>query len=70
MITRHNQQRDAADNVLQFRRDLRAPLCAQCHIPMALMRAVPDIKEPRALRVTYRCAGCGLIEQFSETGRE
>jgi hypothetical protein len=70
MITRHNQ-RDVSDNVLQFRRDLKqAPLRARCNIPMVVMGGEPEVKEPRALRVTYRCAECGLIEQFKQTGRE
>jgi hypothetical protein len=53
-----------ADNVVQFPRELKlAPSCAQCNIPMVVMRGEPEPNEPAAISVTYRCAQCGLIER-------
>jgi hypothetical protein len=55
---------EQADNVVQFPRDLKlAPPCAQCHIPMVVVRGEPEPNEPAAISVTYRCAQCGLIER-------
>ena len=55
---------EQAHNVVQFPRALKpAPLCAQCSIPMAVIRAKPEPNEPAAIAVTYRRAQCGLIER-------
>jgi RNase P subunit RPR2 len=52
------------DKVVQFPRDLKlAPVCAQCSIPMVIMRGEPEPNEPAAMAVTYRCAQCGLIDR-------
>jgi RNase P subunit RPR2 len=56
--------REQAHNVAQFPRELKpAPLCAQCRIPMAVMRGEPELNEPATISVTYQCAQCGLIER-------
>jgi hypothetical protein len=56
--------RGQARNVVQFPRELKpAPLCAQCRIPMAIMRGEPQPNELPMISVTYRCARCGLIER-------
>jgi hypothetical protein len=61
----HSSQRKHADNVVQFRREQeRAPLCAQCGIPMSIVRGEPDMADANAMRVTYRCAQCGLVERI------
>jgi hypothetical protein len=40
----HASQRKQADNVVQFPREQeRAPLCAQCGIPMSIVRGEPEI---------------------------
>jgi len=60
----HSSQRKHADNVVQFRREPeRAPLCPQCGIPMSIVRGEPEIADVSVMRVTYRCAQCGLIER-------
>ena len=52
------------DNVVQFRREQeRAPLCAQCGIPMSIVRGEPEIVDVSVMRVTYQCAQCGLVER-------
>jgi hypothetical protein len=52
---------EQAYNVVQFPRDLKpAHLCAQCSIPMAVIRGEPEPNEPAAIAVTYRCAQCGM----------
>jgi hypothetical protein len=62
----HSSQRKHADNVVQFRREqVRAPLCAQCGIPMSIVRGEPEIADVSVLRVTYRCAQCRLVERKS-----
>ena len=59
----HSSQRKHADNVVQFRREQdRAPLCAQCGIPMSIVSGEPEIADLSMMRVTFRCAQCGLIE--------
>ena len=59
----HSSQRKHADNVVPFRREPeRAPLCAQCGIPMLMVRGEPEIADV-SVRVTYRCAQCGLVER-------
>ena len=63
-MTVPSRMREEADNVLQFRRDgKRAPLCAQCRIPM-LMRGEPDLDETSMIW-TYQCAQCRLIERVA-----
>jgi RNase P subunit RPR2 len=53
--------REQAHNVVQFPRELKpGPLCAQCRIPMVVVRGEP---KETAISVTYRCARCGLIER-------
>ena len=60
-------QRNYPDNILQFRRELkRAALCAQCRIPMILVRGEPEIADASAMRFTYQCAECGLVERINE----
>ena len=60
----HPSQRKHADNVVQFRREQeRAPLCAQCGIPMSIVSGEPEIADLSVMRVTYRCAQCGLVER-------
>jgi hypothetical protein len=49
-------------NILRFRRGVRRPLCAQCRVPMAVVRGEPDLKNS-ALVVTYRCSECGLLDR-------
>jgi hypothetical protein len=59
----HSSQRKHADYVVQFRREQeRAPLCAQCGIPMSIVRGEPE-SDVSVMRVTYRCAQCGLLER-------
>jgi RNase P subunit RPR2 len=56
--------REQAHNVVEFPRELKpAPLCAQCRIPMVVMRGEPQPQEPATISVIYRCAQCGLIER-------
>ena len=60
----HSSQRKHADNVVQFRREQeRAPLCAQCGIAMSIVSGEPEIADLSVMRVTYRCAQCGLVER-------
>jgi RNase P subunit RPR2 len=55
---------EQAHNVVQFPRELKpGPICAQCRIPMVVVRGEPQSKEPATISVTYRCARCGLIER-------
>src|SRR5262245_16067321 len=55
---------EQADNIVQFPRDLTlAPSCAQCSVPMVVVRGEPETNEPAAISVTYRCAQCGLRER-------
>jgi hypothetical protein len=43
--------REQAHNVVQFPRELRpGPLCAQCRIPMVVVRGEPQPKEPLQFR--------------------
>jgi uncharacterized Zn finger protein len=64
----HSSQRKHPDNVVQFRREQeRAPLCAQCGIPMLVVRGEPEIVDVSVMRVTYRCAQCGLVERKNVT---
>ena len=60
MIARGCEQ---AGNVVQFPRESKpGPSCAQCRIPMVLVRAEPDLSEP-AILVTYRYPECELKER-------
>jgi uncharacterized Zn finger protein len=60
----HSWQRKRADNVVQFRcEEERSPLCAQCGILMSIVRGEPEIADVSVMRVTYRCAQCGLVER-------
>jgi hypothetical protein len=60
----HSSQRKHADNAVQIRREQeRAPLCAQCGIPMSIVRGEPEIVDVSVMRVTYQCAQCGLVER-------
>ena len=64
----HLSQRKYPDNVVQFRREQeRAPLCAQCGILMSVVRGEPEIVDVSVMRVTYRCAQCGLVERKNVT---
>jgi RNase P subunit RPR2 len=63
-MTARGCQGEQAHNVVQFPRELKpAPLCAQCHIPMVVVRGEPQPTESATILVTYRCARCGLIER-------
>jgi hypothetical protein len=63
-MTPSGWQYERIDNVVQFPRDLKpAPPCAQCRIPMVVVRGEPEPNEPAAISVTYRCPQCGLIER-------
>jgi RNase P subunit RPR2 len=63
-MTPSSWQCERTDNVVQFPRDLKpAPPCAQCRIPMVVVRGEPQLNEPATISVTYRCAQCGLIER-------
>ena len=58
-----NRQTDDTPNVLPFRRNLRRPpLCAQCHIAMAIVRGEPDLADSTTITI-YRCPKCGLLER-------
>jgi hypothetical protein len=57
------RSRRNAPNVLRFRRRTRVPLCAQCRVPMAVVRGEPDLRNSAELVVTYRCAECGLLDR-------
>jgi RNase P subunit RPR2 len=55
---------EQAHNIVEFPRELKpAPLCAQCHIPMVVVRGEPQPTESATISVTYRCVQCGLIER-------
>ena len=65
----HSSQHKHAENVAQFRREQeRAPLCAQCGIPMSIVSGEPEIADLSVIRVTYRCAQCGLAERKNRAG--
>ena len=60
----HSSQHKRAENVAQFRREQeRAPLCAQCRLPMSIVSGEPEVADLSVMRVTYRCAQCGLVER-------
>ena len=59
MIARECRQ---ASNVVP-REPKPGPSCAQCRTPMVLVRGEPELSEPVAICVTYRCPGCELKER-------
>lgn len=54
---------DATGVIPFYRTKSYAPLCAQCHAAMSLIRGEPDFKNPSSIVATYRCAECGLLER-------